>query len=102
MMQNAFRASKAIALLISDACDHLTVSRTANFFKVSTQRKNYNAKQVKGVKQRYSSGLTDERQSLLQSIGFVWDHWEFEYQQQCVEGRVEATLALANGGVEDE
>ncbi|CAB9505167.1 Type III restriction enzyme, res subunit [Seminavis robusta] len=40
---------------------------------VSNQRKNYNLKQ-----QRLANTLTDQRQALLESIGFVWDRWEFE------------------------
>jgi Helicase associated domain len=42
---------------------------------VSTQRKNYNLK-ISGQ----TTSLTDERQQLLESIDFVWNRWEYEFE----------------------
>ena len=51
--------------------------RLANW--VSTQRKNYNSKMA-GEK----SDLTDERLSKLESVGFIWNRWEYEFEQKGV------------------
>lgn len=46
----------------------------------SNQRKSYNLKMV-GEK----TTLTDERQVKLEEIGMVWNRWDFEFDQKCVE-----------------
>lgn len=52
--------------------------RLANW--VSNQRKQYNLR----VAGRPSS-LTEDRLQCLQAIGFVWNHWEYEFDQKNVD-----------------
>jgi Helicase associated domain len=52
--------------------------RLAHF--VANQRKQYNMRVKK--KQKLSSALTEERIRRLESIGFVWNHWDHELQRK--------------------
>lgn len=49
---------------------------------VSTQRKNYNLKVLSGQ----NTSLTEERQQLLESIGFVWNRWDYEFDEATTGG----------------
>jgi Helicase associated domain len=50
--------------------------RLAHF--VANQRKHYNMR----VKKQKSSAMTEERIRRLESLGFVWNHWDHELQRK--------------------